>query len=160
MATGDAEKTVAYQLRDVAEITPQGRIHSTPAVRDASCDRSDRMMDQLYNPRTPERSRSETKRMPVASKTLPDAATLAYLRTMNSNRSTPMKLGKFDGTGSLESFLAQFEVCARHNRWDDLDKVDFLRCALDKAATQLLWDFGSREDISYEQLVERLRQRY
>lgn len=76
------------------------------------------------------------------------------------HKKIPMKPGKFDGTGSLESFLAQFDVCARHNQWSNADKVDFLRCALDKAATQLLWDFGARTDISYEQLVERLRQRY
>jgi len=73
---------------------------------------------------------------------------------------TPMKPGKFDGTGSLESFLAQFEVCARHNQWTAGDKVDFLRCALEKAATQLLWDFGARQDVTYDELVERLRQRY
>src|SRR6218665_2263222 len=71
-----------------------------------------------------------------------------------------MKPNKFDGTGSLESFLAQFEVCARHNRWTAADKVDFLRCSLDKAATQLLWDFGAHTDVTYEQLVGRLRQRY
>jgi len=71
-----------------------------------------------------------------------------------------MKPNKFDGTGSLESFLAQFEVCARHNRWTAVDKVDFLRCSLDKAATQLLWDFGAHTDVTYEQLVGRLRQRY
>jgi len=71
-----------------------------------------------------------------------------------------MKPGKFDGTGSLESFLAQFEVCARYNRWSGSDKGDFLRCALEKSATQLLWDFGAGENVSYDQLVERLRQRY
>src|SRR6218665_3606800 len=71
-----------------------------------------------------------------------------------------MKPGKFDGTGSLDSFLAQFEVCARHNQWTATDKVDFLQCALEKAATQLLWDFGARTDVIYEQLVERLCQRY
>src|SRR6218665_2298768 len=38
-------------------------------------------------------------------------------------------------------------------------KIDYLRCSLDKAATQLLWDFGSRSDLS-EDLVGRLRQRY
>jgi len=76
------------------------------------------------------------------------------------SRPTPMKPGKFDGTGSLESFLAQFEVCCRHNRWSAVDKVDFLRCALEKAATQLLWDFGARQDVSYEELVGRLRERY
>src|SRR6218665_2269083 len=72
----------------------------------------------------------------------------------------PMKPNKFDGTRSLGSFLAQFEVCARHNRWTAVDKVDFLRCSLDKAATQLLWDFGAHTDVTYEHLVGRLRQRY
>lgn len=81
-------------------------------------------------------------------------------RLVSERKSIPMKPGKFDGTGSLESFLTQFEVCARHNKWTGVDKVDFLRCALDKAATQLLWDFGAKQDVSYEQLVERLRQRY
>src|SRR5688572_30773164 len=76
------------------------------------------------------------------------------------NRPTPMKPGKFDGTGSLESFLVQFEVCARHNKWTAADRVDYLRCSLEKAATQLLWDFGAQPSVSYEELVERLRQRY
>ena len=73
------------------------------------------------------------------------------------NRPTPMKPGKFDGTGSLESFLVQFEVCARHNKWTAADRVDYLRCSLEKAATQLLWDFGAQPSASYEELVERLR---
>src|SRR5678815_3686304 len=76
------------------------------------------------------------------------------------NRPTPMKPGKFDGTGSLESFLVQFEVCARHNKWTASDKMDYLRCSLEKAATQLLWDFGAQPSVSYEELTERLRQRY
>src|SRR5688572_15332740 len=76
------------------------------------------------------------------------------------NRPTPMKPGKFDGTGSLESFLVQFEVCATHNKWTASDRADYLRCSLEKAATQLLWDFGAQPSVSYEELVERLRQRY
>ena len=76
------------------------------------------------------------------------------------SRPTMMKPGKFDGTGSLESFLVQFEVCATHNRWTDADKSDHLRCSLEKAATQLLWDFGAQPSASYDDLVERLRQRY
>src|SRR5688572_9392967 len=76
------------------------------------------------------------------------------------NRPTQMKPGKFDGTGSLESFLVQFEVCATHNKWTAADRVDYLRCSLEKAATQLLWDFGAQPSASYEELVERLRQRY
>lgn len=71
-----------------------------------------------------------------------------------------MKPNKFDGTGSLESFLTQFDVCARHSRWSASEKVDFLRCSLSKASTPLLWDFDARYDVTYEQLVKRLRQRY
>lgn len=71
-----------------------------------------------------------------------------------------MKPSRFDGSGSLESFLKQFEVCANHNQWSENERTDFLQCALDKSAAQLLWDFGSRVDITYEELTERLRQRY
>lgn len=37
---------------------------------------------------------------------------------------------------------------------------DYLRNALDKTALQLLWDFGSSENITYIKLVARLKQRY
>ena len=71
-----------------------------------------------------------------------------------------MKPARYDGTGSLESFLRQFEVCANHNQWTSKEKTDFLQCSLEKSAVQLLWDFGSRTDVTYEDLTERLRQRY
>ena len=38
-----------------------------------------------------------------------------------------MKPGKFDGTGSLEAFVAQFETCARHNGWSEQEKLDYLQ---------------------------------
>lgn len=53
------------------------------------------------------------------------------------HKKTLVTPGKFDGTGLLESFLAEFEVCAQQNNFTSTDKVDFLRSALDKAATQL-----------------------
>src|ERR1700733_436230 len=81
-------------------------------------------------------------------------------RSTSDRRQVAMKPRKFDGTGSLESFLTQFDVCARHNQWSDADRVDFLKCSLDRDAVQLLWDFGAEEQVTYSQLVERLRQRY
>lgn len=59
-----------------------------------------------------------------------------------------------------ESFLAHFEVCAKHNIWMETDRIDYLRNSLEKAALQLLWDFGSRENVTYAELVARLKQRY
>lgn len=56
--------------------------------------------------------------------------------------------------------MVQFEVCANHNQWTAADKADFLRCALEGAATQLLWDFGAQAETTYDELVDRLRQRF
>jgi hypothetical protein len=77
-----------------------------------------------------------------------------------AERRQHMKPGKFDGTGSIEAFLSQFEICAARNEWTEPEKVDFLRCALEKNATQLLWDFGATKNPTYENLIGRLRQRY
>jgi transposase InsO family protein len=71
-----------------------------------------------------------------------------------------MKPGKYDGTKSLDTFLAQFETCASYNQWNCDDKCAFLKCALTDGPAQLLWDSGDPSAINYNQLVERLRARY
>jgi len=68
-----------------------------------------------------------------------------------------MKPEKFNGNGSFETFLIQFENCAAYNRWSTDDKVAHLRWSLTGAAAQLLW--GS-ESLSYEELLEKLRCRF
>jgi hypothetical protein len=67
----------------------------------------------------------EEKRIP--RETAKDTEVVVDLGRLASRTKTPMKPGKFDGTGSLESFLAQFEVCCRYNKWTSADKVDFLK---------------------------------
>src|SRR5688572_14504637 len=98
--------------------------------------------------------REETERPDAPGTSTPNL--LENVSDLLRSRPMPMKPGKFDGTGSLESFLVQFEVCARHNKWTAADRVDYLRCSLEK----LLWDFGAQPSATYEELVERLRQRY
>jgi len=49
-----------------------------------------------------------------------------------------MKPEKFNGNGSFETFLIQFENCAAYNRWSTDDKVAHLRWSLTGAAAQLL----------------------
>jgi hypothetical protein len=68
-----------------------------------------------------------------------------------------MKPEKFDGKGSFETFLFQFENCVTYNCWNDDDKVAHLRWSLTGVAAQLLWN---TEALSYEQLVEKLRRRF
>lgn len=68
-----------------------------------------------------------------------------------------LKSDKFNGQGSFETFLIQFENCAEYNKWNSKDKLANLRWSLAGTAAQLL--FGS-ELMTYEQLIERLQRRF
>ena len=155
MLTGDDEITIQYSATGDANTPPD---RETPAARRATMERT-----PLRNVEFGSEDDETQVRQSYRERTDRPVRTTDLLETVDGllrRRSAPMKPGRFDGTGSWESFYAQFEVCARHNRWTPADKVDHLRCALEKAATQLLWDFSAQADVSYEDLVERLRQRY
>jgi len=68
-----------------------------------------------------------------------------------------MKPERFNGNGSFETFLIQFENCVAYNRWSTDDKVAHLRWSLTGAAAQLLWGL---EFLAYEELLEKLRCRF
>jgi len=68
-----------------------------------------------------------------------------------------IKPEKFNGNGSFEIFLVQFENCAAINEWDIADKAAHLRWSLTGSAAQLWW--GS-ERLSYEQLLDKLKHRF
>jgi hypothetical protein len=81
-------------------------------------------------------------------------------RSKSASRSHKMKAGRFDGSQSLETFLAQFRTCASYNGWTEKDKSAFLKCSLSGGPAQLLWDSGDPDSLSFSQLVERLKSRY
>ena len=68
-----------------------------------------------------------------------------------------MKPEKFDGTSCFETFLAQFSNCAEFNRWNESEKLHYLRWSLTGVAAHMLW---GTEDMSFRQLVTRLRSRF
>ena len=68
-----------------------------------------------------------------------------------------MKPEKFDGKGSFETFLFQFENCSQYNKWDEENQVAYLRWSLSGIAAQLLWN---TEHLSYERLINKLRDRF
>ena len=75
-------------------------------------------------------------------------------------RHSAMKLEKYDGTTSLDSFLAKYEVCASHNRWSNKECLAHLKCSLTGQAAQILWDMGSKEISNSVDLVKALKARY
>ena len=71
-----------------------------------------------------------------------------------------MKLDKYSGTGSVETFLAQFDICAEYNEWNDKDRAAHLKCCLSGVAAQLLWDSGKSGALTYTELREKLQRRF
>jgi len=59
-----------------------------------------------------------------------------------------MKPDKFNGHGSFETLITQFENCSRYCGWSSEDKVAHLRWALTGTAAQLLW---GTEGLSYDE---------
>jgi len=163
MRNSEGDSPIVYTLLDVAEPST----HSTPARRETAGTTGQSREDRTFlqdigfdAPITAGRNSTQRRAVPFDNSVRQPPSVFDDPHIHFDRRRTHMKPGRFDGTGSLESFLAQFEVCAKYNHWTEGDRVDFLRCALDKAATQLLWDFGAQENVTYEELVGRLRQRY
>ena len=76
------------------------------------------------------------------------------------SHSRDMKLDKYDGTTSIDSFLAKFEICAEHNRWGEKEKLAQLRCVLTNDAAQILWDMDSEKVTTSAGLISQLRARH
>ena len=51
-------------------------------------------------------------------------------------------------------------MCAEYNQWNASDKAAHLKCSLTGGAAQVLWDSGKSGDLTYEELVGKLRARY
>jgi hypothetical protein len=75
-------------------------------------------------------------------------------------QTTAMKPAKYDGTTSVDTFLIQFATCANYNRWDYEDKAANLKCCLSGTAGQILWETGDPSELTYNELVDKLKARY
>ena len=69
-----------------------------------------------------------------------------------------MKLMTFDGTGSLETFLAKFSRLADYMQWNDTDRYHHLCASLNGVAGQVLWDAGPQATVA--DVVGLLRTRF
>ena len=60
-----------------------------------------------------------------------------------------LKPPKYDGTGSFETFLAQFRNCALYNKWTKKEQRVYLRSSLEKDAGQVFWDYSAETNTTY-----------
>jgi len=56
--------------------------------------------------------------------------------------------------------MAQFSNCAKHNKWNEAQKLAYLRNALDKEAAYMLWDYGQDVIGSLSGLMKILETRF
>ena len=76
----------------------------------------------------------------------------------SGNKSCYVKSPKYDGKSCIESHLTQFRIVASRNKWNESEKVDFLKMSLIGEANSILRDL--KDDITYAELEAKLKQRY
>ena len=68
------------------------------------------------------------------------------------------RIGTYDGTTCLETFLARFDKCVKYMGWDEEDQQFNLSVSLEGAAGQILWDVESCSTV--EETIGLLRNRF
>jgi len=97
---------------------------------------------------------------PVATIGVAAAAPVATDATTMAQRSCGgVKLDLYDGTTSLETFLAEVKNFATFYKWTEREELFYLRASLcGAAAHQMLWDLPT--DTTLQGLVAMLKQHF
>jgi len=71
-----------------------------------------------------------------------------------------LKPPKYDGTGSFETFLAQFQNCASYNKWTKREQLVYLRSSMEKSTGQVLWDYSAETTGSLSKMIKVMEKRF
>lgn len=71
-----------------------------------------------------------------------------------------IEVRRYTGKDSVEDYLLQFELAARHNCWTDQEKTSSLLCALDGQARGVLAEIDDIVTVSYEEVRRTLLARF
>lgn len=69
-----------------------------------------------------------------------------------------LKVGRYDGSTCLETFLAKFDNCCDYCNWNESEKLCHLRANLDGGAGQVLWDAGKQSSV--DEIIRLLKNRF
>jgi len=105
--------------------------------------------------RKPDSNKTESETSSEGSSTESDSDDSMMLRSKHV-----LKPPKFDGKTSFESFWAQFQNCATHNKWTRPMQLVYLKNALEKDAANVLWDYGTEVTDSLSRLTRTLKMRF
>ena len=83
---------------------------------------------------------------------------MTLVNSNHSARKSLMKLSRYDGTTSLETFLAKFTSMADYMNWNESDRYHHLCASFDGVVGQVLWDVGP--DGTVAKIIALLRTRF
>lgn len=102
-------------------------------------------------------ARSSRLRMPPS--TAGSGSSSEVIREAAKGMSRPLvKLETYNGTTSLETFLAKFENASSYLHWTEADRLFHLRASLQDTAGQVLWDTGAL--ATCDEVIKLLRARF
>ena len=78
----------------------------------------------------------------------------------NAAKRKEIPVRRYTGKEPISDYLKQFELTARHNRWDDEDRVTSLLCALEGEARSILAEIDHPDQIGYAEIKQKLLQRF
>ena len=152
----DERRSGSRRVREPQERSPSYKYIRVRCRRDYSDDR------QSTSPREGSRERRNRQRIVQRddSEELEDndRRSSQPSRRRTSNFVAGAKLGTFDGSTNLETFLAKLDRCVSYFGWDEQDELFQLTTALQGAAGQVLWDLG--KNVTARSLRKLLRVRF
>jgi len=110
---------------------------------------------------SPDSSRSRGRRFKGAGKADPDPDDDACDNRANFTHRRPaptLKLGSYDGSTCLETFLAKYQNCAEYYGWNKNDKLCHLRATLEGRAGNVLWE--AKPHTTASELIALLKNRF
>ena len=84
--------------------------------------------------------------------------TPATVQSPTGHGKAHLKLEKYDGKASLETYLVKFENCAKYYDWSPMERVCHLTNSLVGTAAEVTWQMPA--DATEQQIVTLLKQRY
>jgi len=137
------------------------RSASPSTRRQAVPDRRGRCSERrLRSPRREERQQSKVEMRQEVSQAREADSSVQYTGTPRARFGFTVgaKLGTYDGSACLETFIARFNNCARYFKWDEEDKLFQLCASLSGPAGQILWDTGTQ--TTADEVMRLLRNRF
>lgn len=165
-SSGDAERTSSDVERSSEAATPDSESLLRTAMEELRQMREEREQQRRREQEILSLLGQREESLQRLEEQLRQTSGESILNSTGGRADLPNRLGyklkpdTYDGSSPLREFLAQFELIARANKWDDSAKVVALASSLRGKARAILDGVVDYEDLQYSELESRLKLRF